>query len=149
LTASDPGTTYWDSTGWTITVPPGWHVAPFSDTQDGITTTGVQLSNVPLSPPSVIPGYPVQVLDQVLPAHGVGLTITGDTEMGRSDASLAVPPLPYPDRWTKGSAPAGSSHVEGLLFRLGSKTFSACAKLGPRVTRADHAALAAAIHSIR
>jgi hypothetical protein len=155
LTASGPGQTYQDGAGWTITVPPGWHVAPFSDTQDGILTAGVQLSNVPLPPPAVIPGYPVQVLDHALPAHGIGLTITADTDTGSPDAPVAVPPLPYPDRWAKSStgpqmrAGAGGSHVEVLWFLIGSTVFEACAKIGPRVTSADHAALAAAIRSIR
>jgi hypothetical protein len=138
-----------------ITVPPGWHVAPFSDTQDGIATAGVQLSNVPLPPPAVIPGYPVQVLGRALPAHGIGLTITADTDTGSSDAPVAVLPLPYPDRWAKSSSgprmrgSAGGSHVEVLWFRIGSTVFDACAKIGPWVTSADRAALAAAIRSIR
>jgi hypothetical protein len=149
LTASHQGQTHRDSAGWTILIPPGWHIASFSDTEDGTTTSGVQLSNLPLPPPSVIPGYPVQVNDQVLPAHGIGLTITADTDTGPSDGPVMVPPLPYPERWTKGSAPAGSPHIEGLSFRVGSTTFAAWAKIGPRVTSADREALAAAIHSLR
>ena len=149
MTASPPGQAYQDSAGWTITVPPGWHVAPFSDTQDGITTTGVQLSTDPLPLPAVIPGNPVQVNSQVLPADGIGLTIAADTDTGPSDGPVAVPPLPYPQGWTTGSALAGSPYIRGLSFRVGSTTFAACAKVGPRVTSADHAALTAAIHSIR
>lgn len=149
MTASPPGQTYRDSAGWIITVPPGWHVARFSDTEDGITTAGVQLSNVPLPPPAVIPGYPVQVNSQMLPADGIGLTITADTDTGPSDGAVAVPPLRYPQGWTTGSALDGSPYIQGLSFRVGSTTFAACAKIGPRVASADHAALTAAIHSIR
>jgi hypothetical protein len=69
LTASYGGQAYRDSAGWTITIPPGWHVAPFSETGDAITTAGVQLSNVPLPPPEIIPGYPVQI--RYLPEHGI------------------------------------------------------------------------------
>jgi hypothetical protein len=57
---------------------------PFSVTEDSMITTGVQLSNVPLPPASVSPRCPVQVTSQQLPAHGIGLTIAADTDMGPS-----------------------------------------------------------------
>lgn len=152
LTASDAGQTYRDSAGWTIVIPPSWHVLPFSDTEDSITTAGVQLSNVSLPPPSLIPGYPIQV--RFLPEHGISLTIAADLHPDPDLGAVAVPPLPYPDRWLKGSAlrapgGGGSPHIETLSFRFGSTTFAACAKIGPRVTSADLEALAAAIRSLR
>ncbi|HKF34600.1 MAG TPA: hypothetical protein VKB37_19740, partial [Jatrophihabitantaceae bacterium] len=45
--------------GWTIEVPPGWHAVRFSDSKDGITSAGVQLSNIQLPPPVLRPGYPI------------------------------------------------------------------------------------------
>jgi hypothetical protein len=127
---------------------------PFSVTGDSMITVGVQLSNVPLPAPSVISRCPVQVTSQQLPPNGIGLTITADTDTSPSDRPIAEPPLPYPDRWAKSSGPrmrggAGGSHVEVLWFRIETTVFEACAKIGPRVTSADHAALATAIHSIR
>jgi hypothetical protein len=128
---------------------------PFSVSEDSMMTVGVQLSNVPLPAPSVISRCPVQVTSQQFPPHGIGLTITADTDTSPSDRLIAEPPLPYPDRWAKSSTGpqmrggAGGSHVEVLWFRIGTTIFEACAKSGPRVTSADHAALATAIHSIR
>jgi hypothetical protein len=137
-----------------MTVPPGWHVAPFRETQDGITTAGVLLCNVPLPPPAVIPGYPVQVLDQDLPAHGIGLSIVAEPEANPNLGPPVEPPLPYPDRWVKGSTlrmrgGGGSPHIEGLLFQVGSTTFATWAKIGAQVTSGDYAVFAAAIHSLR
>jgi len=50
-----------DSAGWTVDVPAGWHAVRFSVSTGGAASAGVQLSNVRLPAPSVIPGYPVQV----------------------------------------------------------------------------------------
>src|SRR6266700_4941132 len=73
LAVSHHGQTYRDSAGWVIEVPPGWHAVRFSDSKDVITSAGVQLSNVQLPPPTLVPGFPIQVNGSVLPARGVGL----------------------------------------------------------------------------
>src|ERR1700685_1331152 len=78
--ARQQGQTYRDSAGLTLMVPPGWYVVQFSDSKDGIASAGVQLSNVRLPRPSLLPGFPIQVNDQVLPPHGVGLIIATDTD---------------------------------------------------------------------
>ena len=96
MTASQQGHTYRDAAGWTIEVPPGWHAVRFSDSKDGITSAGVQLSNIQLPPPVLRPGYPIQVNDHVLPARGVGLIIATDPDPKLSDDPVAVPPLPAP-----------------------------------------------------
>jgi len=152
MTASHPGQTYRDSAGWTIEVPPGWHAVRFSDSKNGITSTGVQLSNIHLPPPTLIPGYPIQVNSQVLPGHGVGLIIATDTDPSLSShGRLAVPPLPAPNvqYWTMGSAPAGAAYMQTLWFRVRGMTFIACAKIGPKATSGDLQAIAAIIHSLR
>ncbi len=52
----------WDAVfDWTVDVPAGWHAVRFSVSTGGAASAGVQLSNVRLPAPSVIPGYPVQV----------------------------------------------------------------------------------------
>jgi hypothetical protein len=110
-TVSHQGQTYRDSAGWTVVVPRGWHVTQFSDTKNGITSAGIQLSNVGLPPPSLIPGYPIQVNGRVLPAHAVGLIIATDNDPKLAHGTVAVPPLPLPwpsegNRWLLWSAPA-------------------------------------------
>jgi len=155
LTASQQGHTYRDAAGWTIEVPPGWHAVRFSDSKDGITSAGVQLSNIQLPPPVLRPGYPIQVNDHVLPARGVGLIIATDPDPKLSHDPVAVPPLPAPSApnawryWGKGSTPAGSSYIEILWFRANGTTFIACAKIGPKATSDDLKAVDAIVKSLR
>jgi hypothetical protein len=151
VTAPHPGQTYRDSAGWTIEIEPGWHAMRFTDAKDGIISAGVQLSDIKLPPPTLIPGYPIQVNGQVLPEHGVALIIATDTDPALAHGPAAVPPLPAPNGryWTMGSAPAGPPYLETLWFRLNGMTFLACAKIGPNATRGDLQALAAIIRSLR
>jgi hypothetical protein len=147
---SHQGRTYRDSAGWTIQVPPGWHTVHFSDSEDGITSAGVQLSNVQIPPPSLIPGFPIQASGQVLPAQGVALIIATDTDAKLSHKAAAVPPLPAPDGryWTMGSAPGGSPYLQTLWFHAYGATFIACAKIGPRASSGDLKAVAAVVQSL-
>jgi hypothetical protein len=155
LTASHQGHTYRDDAGWTIEVPPGWHAVRFSDSEDGITSAGVQLSNVRLPPPKLVPGFPIQVNGEVLPAHGVGLIIATDTDPKVQRGAVAVPPLPARSApnawryWSGGSAPAGSPYIEILRFRVNGTTFIACAKIGPKAASDDLKAVDAIVQSLR
>jgi hypothetical protein len=155
VTTSHPGQTYRDSAGWTIEIPPGWHVVRFSDSKDGITSAGVQLSNVQLPPPALVPGFPIQVNGGVLPVRSVGLVIATDTDPKLSRGPVAVPPLPgrgAPNAWRYwggGSASAGSPYIEILWFRVNSTTFIACAKIGPKATSHDLKAVDAIVQSLR
>lgn len=153
--------TYRDAAGWTIKVPPGWHAVQFSDARDGITSAGVQLSNVQLPRPSLAPGFPIQVNGGVLPAHGVGLIIATDTDPKVPHGPMAAPPLPAfhaPNGWkywNAGSGGAGfagakgSPTIEILWFRAHGTTFVACAKIGPKATNGDTNAVDAIIQSLR
>jgi hypothetical protein len=151
VAASHLGQTYRDRAGWTIEVPPGWHAVRFSDARDGITAAGVQLSNVQLPPPTLIPGYPIQVNTQVLPGRGVGLIIATDTDPSLSRGYVTAPPLPAPSGqyWTTGSASAGAAYMQTLWFRVSDTTFIACAKIGPKAASGDLQAIAAIIRSLR
>lgn len=154
LTASHRGHTYRDA-GWTIEVPPGWHAARFSDSKDGITSAGVQLSDVQLPPPTLVPGFPIQVNGGVLPARGVGLIIATDTDPKLGHGPVAMPPLPAPDAlngwkyWSAGSASAGVPYIETLWFRINGTTFIACAKIGPKATSRGLKAVDAIVKSLR
>jgi hypothetical protein len=143
--------TYHDSSGWSITVPAGWRAVHFSDSKNGVTSAGVQLSNVRLPVPSLLPGYPIQVNGRVLPARGVGLIIATDTDPKLPHNQVAMLPLTYPDGryWMAGSAPAGSSYMDVLWFRVHGMTFIATAKIGPRATKRSLKAVATAIRSLR
>jgi hypothetical protein len=160
-TASQPVHTYRDAAGWTIEVPPGWHAVRFTDSKDGITSAGVQLSNVRLPPPALAPGFPIQVNGAVLPARGVGLIIATDTDPKLPQGPVAVPPLPAPDApngwkyWNAGSASAahdskgnGSPSIQMLWFRVNGATFIACAKIGPKATTSALKAVAAIVQSL-
>lgn len=161
-TASHPVHTYRDAAGWTIEIPPGWHAVRFSDAKDGITSAGVQLSNIPLPSPALAPGFPIQVNGRVLPARGVGLIIASDTDPRLTRGPVAVPPLPAPDApdgwkyWNAGSASAaydskgnGSPYIQMLWFRVNGATFIACAKIGAKATSGDLKAVAAIVQSLR
>jgi hypothetical protein len=125
---------YRDSAGWVIKVPAGWHVVPFSDAKDGITSQGVQVSNVPLPAPSLVAGAPIQVNDRVSPAEGVGLVIATDTDPRLARHPVVTPPLPAPNGryWSPSSSPAGSASMMTLWFRSHGGTFLVCVKIGPR-----------------
>ena len=152
VTASHPGQAYRDSAGWTIEVPSGWHAVRFSDSKDGITAAGVQLSNIKLPPPTLIPGYPIQVNGQVLPEHGVGLIIATDTDPSLSHGKIAVPslPLPWPAEshgWAIASAPPRSPIFETLWFRSDGMTYIAAAKIGWKASGTAQRALVRIVRS--
>ena len=154
VTAGQHEPTYRDAAGWTIKVPPGWHAVRFSDSKDGITSTGVQVSNVELAPPALVPGFPIQA-NGGLPPRGVGVVIATDTDPKVPRGPLAMPPLPSPQApggwkfWNAGSAAAGAPYIEILWFRVRSATFIATAKIGPKATNGDLRAVAAIIESLR
>ena len=155
LTVGQHEHTYRDAAGWTIKVPPGWRAVPFSDSKDGITSAGVQLSNVQLAPPALVPGFPIQANGGVLPTRGAGVIIATDTDPKVPRGPIAVPPLPAPHApdgwkyWNAGSASAGAPYIEILWFRAHSATFIATAKIGPKATNGDLKAVAAIIQSLR
>jgi hypothetical protein len=142
---------YHDSSGWSMKIPAGWRALPFSDTRGGITATGVQLSNVRLPLPSLIPGYPIQVNDRVLPGRGIGLIIAADPDPRLSRGPVEKPPLPAPNGryWSMGSSPAGDPYLETLWFRAHGMTFIASAKIGSLVTSHQLTVVAAVIRSLR
>jgi hypothetical protein len=151
LRASNHTQVYRDGAGWSLKVPAGWHARKFSDTKDGITSAGVQLSNVKLPPPSLVPGYPVQVNNRVLPGRGIGLIIATDPDPKLQRGPFQRPPLPAPNGryWSMGSALGGSPYMETLWFRAHGRTLIACAKVGPKTTSQDLRVLAAIIRSLQ
>jgi len=150
LLVSDHTQVYRASSGWSIKVPPGWHARQFSDTRNGITSSGVQLSNVGLPLPSLVPGYPVQVNDRVLPGHGIGLIIATDPDPKLQRGPIQKPPLPVPNGryWNIGSSPRGAPYIETLWFRAQGMLLIASAKIGPQTTSHDLNVVASIVKSL-
>jgi len=151
LLVSDHAQVYRDGSGWSIKVPPGWHARQFTSTRNGITASGVQLSNVKLPPPSLVPGYPIQVQNRVLPADGIGLVVATDPDPKLQRGPLEKPPLPAPNGryWSIGSSLGGTPYMDTLWFRAHGMTLIACAKIGPQTTSHDLKVVASIIKSLR
>jgi hypothetical protein len=153
------GRTYQDSGGWVVTVPQGWHAVPFRVSKGGAVSSGVQLSSIRLPSPGILPGFPIQANDRVVPDDGIVLIIASDQDRRLSHSPDASLPLPSPngqsEKWAMGSAGAARGaqvslpSLEVLWFRVGSAYFIASAKIGSIATGAAFKALDQAVHSIR
>lgn len=158
-TAGLYGRTYQDSGGWAVTVPRGWHAVPFRDSKGGVVSSGVQLSNVRLPPPGILPGFPVQANDRVMPYDGIALIIASDKDPKLPHSPGATLPLPSPngprEKWAVGSAGAARGarvslpYIEFLWFRVRGAYFIASAKIGSVASSATFKALDQAVRSIR
>jgi hypothetical protein len=149
--ASQGAGTYSDPAGWTVDVPPGWHVLPFETTDGGATSKGALLSNVELPPPSVKPGYPIQTNSKDLPDDGIALIIGIDDDPSDAQQPPKSPPQPplTLDMFAEGSALAGSPTLDLLWFSGNGHTFLATVKSGPTAGTADRAKLQEAVASLR
>jgi hypothetical protein len=151
LPVSNHAQVYHDGARWSITIPPGWRATPFSVSKGGFTSTGVQVSNVRLPLPSLLPGFPIQVNSQVLPAGGIGLIVATDADPRLSRGRIWKPPLPMPGGgdWETGSSLAGTPYLTLLWFRVRAVTYVASAKIGARVTGRQMRILGAIVRSLR
>src|ERR1700722_7242191 len=139
---------------WAIFVPPGWHTRPFSESRNGVRTTGVQLSSVPLPAPALQPREPAEVNGETLPPDGIGLVISTAPGTRPPLAGLPAPPLPlpWPDKsrgWTLGSSMGGNPISEWLWFRIGHTRYVAAITIGPQATHAAKKTLGPIIGSIK
>lgn len=147
--------TYRNQAGWSIVVPPGWHVISFRESWPGVTSAGAQISNVRLPAPKLVHGYVVQVDGRALPARGIALIISASpAPRGGPGISVVKPPLPSPypaggKGWDLGSAPPGSPYTESLWFHDAGRFFLANASVGAKAPRVDLKAFAAIIRSLR
>lgn len=121
---------YRDPAGWNIHVPRGWQVLPFdvSDSSDGsLRFQGVQLSNVELPTPAVVPGTPPQPSGSVLPKNGVAVIVA------RTSGSPGGDEVPLPlslDEFAVGSALPGAPVLQNAYFAAGGWTFVSSVKIG-------------------
>ncbi len=120
--------TYRDPAGWTIEVPHGWHVIRFKETKTRVPIAGAQISNGPLRAPFVLPGFPLQVREEDLPAQGRAGVVIGNSLWPKQPARvLPEPPLPRFDQrnsyWVAYSTM--SDGLESLWFRAHRTTFIA------------------------
>jgi hypothetical protein len=135
--------TYSDPAGWTLQVQPGWHVTPFETSEGNASAKGVQISNVALPSPAIVPGFPIQANGRDLPDDGIALIIAVDDDPGDAQKPPQSPPQPplALDMFLQGSAPAGSPTLDLLWFSGNGRTFLASIKSGPTSSSNDRAAL--------
>jgi len=138
----------------TVHVPPGWRAVRFSEAKGDVRVAGIQLSNVRLPAPRLLPGFAIQVSSEVQPPRGVGLVIATDTDRRLSRGEVAVQPLPLPwpdgsHGWLLGSSPARSPVFETLWFRVGRTTYVATAVIGWKASHAAQKALGQIVRSIK
>ena len=137
---------YHGSAGWSVDVPAGWTVLPFSTSKGDISARGAQISNVELPPPEIEPGLPIQTSSLALPPDGVSLIIASDR-----DPNVRVPPpaparLPLSlDDFAVGSATGGGPTFSVLRFVVSGNILVASIKAGPDADEADVEALVASI----
>jgi hypothetical protein len=153
------GHLYRAGAGWTIAIPHGWHAVPFSDSKDGITSSGVELSTVRIPPPALVPGFPIQVSNGVLPDRGIGLIIATDKDPRLAHGTVAALPLPPPNPgvngWSAGSTSAlyhareSPPAIETMWFRIGGTVLIATVKIAYQANSTELKALAQAISSLR
>jgi hypothetical protein len=140
--------TYHDPAGWTIEVPAGWRVVPFTRSNAGVKAVGAQVSNVELSPPSIVPGAPIQANGSAMPADGIAVVIASDSDPHASQPATVSPPLSL-EEFTGGSAPAGTPTIQLLWFVGNGRTFVATVKSGANASPVDLRAVADLIRSLR
>ena len=71
---------YRDNAGWSIAFPRNWHFVRFVAANGRARAVGIQLSNVRLPRPQLVPRSPIQVSGEVLPKRGIGLIIAQDSD---------------------------------------------------------------------
>jgi hypothetical protein len=149
LTNSATTAAYRDHAGWSIAFPRTWHVIRFVAVHGKARAVGIQLSNVRLPRPRLVPRAPIQVSGEVLPRRGIGLVIATDSDRQLERYRVSKPPLRYPDGWLTGSSGGGAPYLQELWFRVHGVVLLATVKVGPGATRHDLAALAKIVRSIR
>jgi len=139
---------------WAINVPPGWHIVRFSDSKNGVRAAGIQISNVRLPAPALLPGTPVEINGKVLPPRGVGLVIATAAGLGPVHGQVAGLPLPLPwpypsHEWLLGSPPLGTPVYEWLWFRTGGTMYVAVVTIGTKASMAVQRALGPIVRSVK
>jgi len=144
--------TYHDPAGWSIEVPVSWSVLPFETTKGDASSVGTQISNMPLSSPTIEPGAPIQTI--VLPRQGVSMIVATDddpSDVQKPPGSLPSPPLSFTDSgFVDGSCIARETACLSFLwFTVAGETLLISIKTGPFAPKADRAILAPLVGSIR
>jgi hypothetical protein len=124
---------------------------------DGASAAGVQLSNVKLPAPSILPSFPIQATSKALPVTGIALIIATDNDprlcrpsngpvsCQRSYATLPLP-RPYSGGWNVASQPSPVGPLfSDLWFESSHHKFIATLAIGARVFNDPHLAVLAKI----
>lgn len=147
---STPGmSTYTDPLGWRIDYPADWYVVPIDTGDAKVQERGAQFSNIAMPVPSWVPDMPLQPNGADLPGYGVAF-IVSHRFGGPFQEPTEIPELPVSSEgFLVGSAPAGSSSIETLSFRIGDEPFRVAVKLGPEVSPDELSVVDEMVASIR
>src|SRR5215510_6213511 len=140
---------YRDNAGWSIAFPRNWLFVRFVAANGRARAVGIQLSNVRLPRPQLVPRSPIQVSGEVLPKRGIGLIIAQDSDKRLDRSGITRPPLRYPDGWLTGSSLGGAPYMRELWFRVHGVVLVGTVKIATDAARHDLAALAKIVRSIR
>ena len=137
---------YADAAGWSVQVPADWHVLRFDVSSTGVHAAGAMISNVALPEPVAAPRSMPRADRTQFPPDGIALVIS--TAYGRTmDIIGPEPPLSI-GLFAHGDGPAGPLHVRTLLFLVNGRGFFATITIGPDVSHADRATVAAIVGSL-
>jgi hypothetical protein len=151
LTACTGSNAYRDPAGWTVEIPDGWHVLSFGSADGDASSTGTQISNIELPPPTIHTGLPIQTSSNDLPVDGVAIVIATDDDPSNVQSppeSPAEPPL-FVDDLAVGSSTGGGPSLSLLWFGCGGEPLLISMKQAPSVTATDRASAEDLIRSIR
>lgn len=137
---------YVDAAGWSVQVPADWHVSPFEVSSTGVHAVGAMISNVALPEPVAEPRSMPRADGTHLPPDGIALVIS--TAYGQTmDIVGPEPPLSI-GLFVHGDGSAGPLRVRTLLFLGSGHGFFATITIGPDVSQADRATVAAIVGSL-
>lgn len=137
------------STGWTASLPSGWHELRFVDSTSLLTVAGTMLSNISLPKPVLIPGYPIQASGETLPARGIAVVIASDNDPQMVFGSLPLAAAGTGPQWDVGSALMGGPYLELAGFTAHGQRYVVSVKVGAQASSADLRALDRIVTSIR
>jgi hypothetical protein len=148
FTLPSPANLFVSGQGWSAAVPPRWNAGNFVTNWGGTGVSGESIANTDSFSATGGGDYYPQASAAGFPSNGVAIFVspTGNLSLQQTD-QLPRPPLSYDD-FIKGSAPAGGSTLDSLLFQGPNGVFAATVRTGPDASPQDLDAIDAVIRSL-